>query len=239
MGTRSREQNKALLTDFDTDTAYSGAFHTIYANIRLNWDSEHSEQSHLSQLSQLSHCHTLMFTTPSSHIEQATLAANLAIVAAQSGTPTVLVDANLRTPTLQQRFGVGKNEGLSDLLEAETVTPQKVAASLCTTFIPGLRLLGAGNSTEKGGLLLLSPKLEQVICSIRQYVTETETNTSVVIFNSSPVLIGADASLIGALVEQTFLAIIMGRTTRAQAKQAQEQLQQVHAKLAGIIMVRG
>ena len=52
-------------------------------------------------------------------------------------------------------------------------------------------------------------------------------------------LLGADASLIGALVEQTFLAVITGQTTRAQAKQAQEQLQQAHAKLAGIIMVRG
>jgi len=233
LGTRSHEQD-ALLTDYDKDTAYSGAFHTIYANIRLNWDSDHSEQSHLS------HCHTLMFTAPSGHLEQATLAANLAVIAAQSGAPTVLVDANLRTPTLQQRFGIGKNEGLSDLLEGgDTVTPQKVAAFLCSTFIPGLCLLGAGNSTDKGGLLLLSPRLDEVISSIRQHIIETETKTSVVIFNSPPVLLGADASLIGALVEQTFLAIIVGQTTRAQAKQAQEQLQQAHAKLAGIIMVRG
>jgi len=42
--------------------------------------------------------------------------------------------------------------------------------------------------------------------------------------------------LIGALVEQTFLTIATGYTTRTQAKQAQEQLQLTHVKLAGIIM---
>ena len=52
-----------------------------------------------------------------------------------------------------------------------------------------------------------------------------------------PVLAGADASLIAALVEKTFLSIIVGHTTRAQARQAQEQLQRAHAKLAGIIML--
>jgi Mrp family chromosome partitioning ATPase len=51
------------------------------------------------------------------------------------------------------------------------------------------------------------------------------------------VLSGADASLLGALTEQTVLAVIMGQTTRVQAKQAQEQLEQAHARLAGVVML--
>jgi hypothetical protein len=43
--------------------------------------------------------------------------------------------------------------------------------------------------------------------------------------------------LLSALVEQTALAIIVGHTTKAQAKQAQEQLQQAHAHLIGTVML--
>jgi Mrp family chromosome partitioning ATPase len=48
-----------------------------------------------------------------------------------------------------------------------------------------------------------------------------------------------DAPLISSLVEQTFLLISAGQTTRMQAKKAQEQLQLAHAKLAGIVMLDG
>ena len=66
---------------------------------------------------------------------------------------------------------------------------------------------------------------------------DAENAGRIVLFHSPPVLSGADASLIGALVDQAVLAIIANRTTRAQAKQAQDQLQRAQVKLAGIVMV--
>lgn len=233
MGIHSDEQY-ALLTDYDTDTAYSEAFQTLYANIRLNWENANSKQP---QALGTTRTHTLLLTTPSASSEQSSVAANLAIVTAQSSIPTILVDANLRKPTLEQRFGLSKNLGLSDLLAQESITSQKIPAYLQTTFVPGLRILGAGTSPEQGASLLLSPKLEEVVSCLRQFLDETETQPGVVLFHSPPVLPGADASLISTLVDQTFLTIIKGLTTRTQAKQAQEQLQRAHAKLAGIIML--
>jgi len=43
--------------------------------------------------------------------------------------------------------------------------------------------------------------------------------------------------LLGALTDQTVLTVIVGQTTRVQAKQAQEQLEQAHVKLAGVLML--
>jgi len=224
MGNSSNERY-VLLTDYDTDSAYSAAYYTLFANIRLNWESASTQQ------------HTLLLTTPTAHAEQAAAVANVAIAAAQSGIPTILMDADLRTPGLQQRFGLAKGPGLSDLLAEESISPQKIPNYLQSTFVPGLQVLGAGTSPAKGALLLLSPKLKEVVSSICQYQAASETQPGIVIFHSPPVLAGPDASLIGALVEQTFLSIIVGHTTRAQAKQAQEQLERAHAKLAGIIML--
>ncbi len=228
MGNRTNEQH-ALLTDYDTNTAYSEAFHTLFANIRFNWNSDNTEQPRTRQI------HTLLLASPTNYDEQAAVAANLAIVAAQSGTPTILVDADLRTPKLEKRFGLGKNPGLSDLLQEEgPITVESVTSCLQKTYVPGLKLIGVGTS------LLLSTKLQDVVACIRDVLaSEAEkSRVGIVVFHSAPVLAGADASLIGALVEQTLLTIVIGNTTRAQAKQAQEQLQQAHTKLSGIVMLK-
>lgn len=232
MGLRIQEQ-KALLTDYDTDIAYSQAFYTLFANIRFHWESERTDQEevHATQV------HTLQVTSASPYSGQATVAANLAIVAAQSGAETILVDANLRAPALRQCFGLAASAGLSDLLGEGDVTPQKIATCLQPTFVPGLRVLGAGSAPVQGSALLLSPHLAQVVGSLRDLLATSGKLAGVALFYSAPVLAGADASLLGALTDQTVLAVIVGQTTRVQAKQAQEQLEQAHTKLAGVVML--
>ena len=72
MGNQSNEQH-ALLTDFDLNTSFSEAFHTLFANIRFNWQTSTIEPSSI---------HTLLLTSISEYSEQSAIAANLAIVAA-------------------------------------------------------------------------------------------------------------------------------------------------------------
>jgi capsular exopolysaccharide synthesis family protein len=227
MGNSSKEQY-ALLTDYESTSTYSESFYTLFANIRFNWESDASERLHV---------HTLLLTAASEYAEQATVAANLAIVAAQSGTPTILVDADLRAPSLQQRFGLSRNSGLSDLLEETSITPEKVAGHLQTTFIPGLQVLCAGTVPSQGATLLLSSKLEVCMNSIRKVMSESESAHGIVIYHSPPVLAGADASLIGIITEQTLMTVVVGRTTREEVKKAQEQLERAHAKLVGAVML--
>lgn len=232
VGSRTQEQH-ALLTDYDNTAAYVQAFYTLFANIRFHWENERSDQEQLAA----SRVHTLLITSASVYKDQATLTANLAIVAAQSGAETILVDANLRSPSLRQCFGLAPGAGLSDVLEAEDVTPQMIATCLQPTFVPGLRVLGAGRAPVQGPAFLLSSHLEKATTALRTLVASTEKRSGVVLFHGTPVLSGADASLIGALTDQTVLTVIMGQTTRVQAKQAQEQLEQARVKLAGVIML--
>lgn len=227
MGNQSKEQY-ALITDFDLNTSFSEAFRTLFANIRFNWETDIGEPSYN---------HSLLLTSVSEYAEQSAVAANLAIVAAQSGYKTILVDADLRSPSLQQRFGLDRSAGLSNLLEEPSITPQKVSELLQLTFIPGLQILSSGTSTSLGATLLLSPKLKACLDSIHQAIEQPGNAPSIVIYHSPPVLAGADASLIGALTKQAVLTVVAGRTTREQAKQAQEQLKQAHVNLTGAIMV--
>lgn len=223
MSIRSQDQ-VALLTDYDAGSAFSEAYHNLYANIRFSWDSEKKQQ------------HTLLLSTPSTHAGQAAVAANVGIAAAQSGLPTILVDADLRAPSLEQRFGLGKSAGLCDALLEEATGQREIEQLLSKTFIAGLRLLSAGtNPTVEAAALLLSEKLPDIIQSLRHCLSESVGG--LVIFNAPAILAGPDASLIGALVEQTILTIAKGYTTRAQANRAQEQLQRAHANLSGIVIL--
>jgi capsular exopolysaccharide synthesis family protein len=222
---RSQEQ-VALLTDYDAHSAYCEAYYTLLANIRFGWKNEDTERA----------VHTLLVTMSSPSAGQATVAANIAIASAQSGVPTVLVDADLREANLDQRFGLQTHAGLSDLLVEKSFTPQLIAQSIQSTFVPALFLLSAGNAREDAALLLPT-KFEDVMQAICQQVAGSERRSGVVIFNSPPVLVGPDASLIGSYVAQTVLLIAKKHTTRKQAKQAQEQLQRAHANLVGIVMV--
>ena len=218
----SQEQVR-LLTDYDTDSAFSVAYQKLYSNISFAWDQKHIRQQ------------TMLFTTPTSYLGQATVPANVAIVAARSGTPTILVDANVHTPTLEQRFGVGKNIGLSDILTQKT--PTHVATALCDTFVPNLRLLSAGTAALQEISMLFSARLHALVADLCTFLAETEHEPGIVIFNSPAVLASAEAALISDAVNTTFLTIASGRTTRRQAKKAQEQLQYTHGTLAGVIML--
>ena len=217
------QEQMTLLTDYDTNSPYSLAFQKLYANISFTWDQEQSKQ------------HTLLLATPTPYIGQETIAANVAIVAAQSGMPTILVDANLHRPTLDQRFGVGKNVGLSDLL-AQTASPS-IAPTLCDTFVPNLRLLSTGTAPLQEISMLYSKRLQTIVEALRTFLNETEHEPGIVIFNGPAILTSAEASLISDKVDQTLLAIVAGRTTRRQAKQAQEQLQHAHGTLMGVVML--
>lgn len=232
MGSRTQEPG-ALLIDYDADAAYTQAFYTLFANVRFHWESEQPER----ERGFATPVHTLLVTSASPYRDQATVIANLAIVAAQSGAETILVDAHLHAPTLNQRFGLTPRAGLSNLLEEGEISPQKIATCLQPTIVPNLRLLGAGEARAQGSALLLSPYLEQVVMSLRDLLASSGKPTGIVLFHSAPALSGADASLIGALTDQTVLTVIMGQTTRSQAKQAQEQLEQAHTRLAGVVML--
>jgi hypothetical protein len=112
-----------------------------------------------------------------------------------------------------------------------------VSELLQSTFIPGLQVLTSGTSFAAGATLLLSPKLEACMDGICKVLEQPGNAPGFVIYHSPPVLAGADASLIGALTEQAVLTVVAGRTSREQAKAAQEQLEQAHVKLVGAIMV--
>jgi Mrp family chromosome partitioning ATPase len=227
MGTPLKQEQLALLSDYDTGSAYHAAYQRLFANIRFGWENTGAKQ------------HAILLAAPAPFSTYATTAANLAIIAAQSGTPTVLVDADLKTPVLQKRFGTPEIRGLSDLLSEGFSRSQALFSVLSETFVPQLRLLSAGNSLPQvdQSALLLANRLGDVLNGLRQMLSDSEGRSGLIVFHAPPVLSSIDTAQIGSLVDQTFLIIAKGETTRTQARQAQEQLERAHATISGLVLL--
>ncbi|HLG77654.1 MAG TPA: hypothetical protein VKX46_14650 [Ktedonobacteraceae bacterium] len=216
----------ALLTNYTTDSAYCQAYQNLFNTICFDWDLQQQRQ------------HTLLLTTPAPSHGQAA-AANVAITAAQNGTPALLVDADLHSASLGQRFGLRTEKGVSDLLATGPVTLPGLTPCVHETTIPDLFVVSAGSSPQQPltAARLLTAELQTLVLALRQFLDRYASRPALIIFNSPPVLAGIDAALISAVVDQTFLVITSGHTTRIQAKKAQEQLMRAHAQLAGMIML--
>ncbi|MEM7342894.1 MAG: polysaccharide biosynthesis tyrosine autokinase [Chloroflexota bacterium] len=153
-------------------------------------------------------------------------AANLAITMAQAGLRTILVDADLRRPSLHQIFQISNVGGLTGLLQSDDARPEHF---LTRTSLTNLQILPSGN---------LPPNPTELIGSNRMRTTITNLTkiADAVIFDSPPVLALADATLLANRVDATVLVIRAEQTRYGPVKQALINLQQASASLIGGIL---
>ncbi|MFZ2615500.1 MAG: CpsD/CapB family tyrosine-protein kinase, partial [Anaerolineae bacterium] len=172
--------------------------------------------------------HTLLITSAGPAEGKSTTAANLALALAQAGRRVILVDAVLRRPSQQRLFGKPNNQGLSAALLHPTLSP---LAFVCDSGISGLGLLLAGPLPPNPAELLASRRMQQIVADLA-------AAADVVIFDTPPTLIAADALILAAQMDGTILVTDQGRTRRVFAQQALARLVAVRARLLGAVLNR-
>jgi capsular exopolysaccharide synthesis family protein len=153
------------------------------------------------------------------------VSSNLAVTAARAGVNVILVDADLRSPSLADRFGMDLPIGLSDLLIDDfPVTPH-----LHTAGLPNLRVLSAGTVPPNPSELLASPRSQTLI-------DELSRQCQLVIIDSAPVLRVADSL---ELVRSADLIVVVAKQGRSRLRDytaAAERIRQVGGHVAGGVL---
>lgn len=157
---------------------------------------------------------------------KSTTAANLAVSLAQVGKRVVLVDGDLRRPSMHRVFGLDNSHGLSDLFTSENVTLEEV---MQPTSIELLRVITSGAIPPNPAEMLDSRLMTQILASLRQ-------NTDMVIIDSPPTLPVADASIMGSRCSGALLVVDAGRTRTEVARRALATLERANVKVAGIVL---
>lgn len=172
---------------------------------------------------------TLLVTSPGASEGKSTTVANLGLVMAQAGKRVILVDADLRRPNLHKLFDLPGNEpGLTDLLRGKDVS---LETALVKTPVADLRILPSGSLLANPADMLVTPQMKQLVAELTE-------QCDLVIFDSPPLLVVTDASLLAAQVDGALLVIEAGKTRSQVCLRSQEIVEQIGGKLLGVVLNR-
>lgn len=168
---------------------------------------------------------SLMVTSAGPSEGKSTTASNLAVVFAQQGKKVLIVDADLRRPTLHFTFGFTNTIGLTNVLTRQI----HINESIRTTDVENLYFMPSGPIPPNPAELLGSATMDQLISDLYEMF-------DLVIFDVPPVLAVADAQVLGNQVDATILVVSSGLTEREGAIKAKEILEQTKSKLLGAVL---
>lgn len=171
---------------------------------------------------------TIVVTSAAPGEGKSITSANLAVVFAQAGRRVLLVDADLRWPSVHKYFDVPNSHGLTTLLRGEASDLNDVAQA---TELQNLRILPTGPLPPNPAEQLGSQRMQSVIELLRR-------NADIVIFDSPPLLAVADASVLSAFADGTILVIDASKSKRGQVRRASETLARSGAKTLGAVLNR-
>jgi capsular exopolysaccharide synthesis family protein len=169
----------------------------------------------------------IQITSPYSNDGKSASASNLAISLANAGRKVLLIDADLRKPSLHKIFGLSKGRGLSLVLKDLFSISQVVQRST----IEGLDLITAGPEPSNPAELLASPRFAAVLAELRGLY-------DTVIIDTSPILAVTDPAIIGASVDGVILVLQTSSLKRRDAETTGEVLKTLGTPVLGSVVNR-
>ncbi|MEI6590328.1 MAG: polysaccharide biosynthesis tyrosine autokinase [Verrucomicrobiota bacterium] len=169
---------------------------------------------------------TLAVTSSNAGEGKSTTIVNLAVAMAQTGSQVILVDTDLRRPTLHTYFQQSNVLGVTTVLLDQGSTAMEY---LVPTSVNNLRLLASGPLPPNPAELLGTQRMVALI-------EELKTLSDIVLFDSSPLLPVVDPTLLARICDATLLVVKAGDTKAGSLKKAYAQLQQSGTRLLGVVL---
>lgn len=156
---------------------------------------------------------------------KSTTALYLAAAYARAGRKVVLVDGDIRKPTLHHVLDRRRSPGLSDYLLDPAMMPQYIVSDT----IIGASFIGAGRSVPNPSDLLGSERMSELIALLKQAY-------DMVIVDTPPILAAIDAKIAAAKCDGVLLVLESGKVKEAAALKAKAELEQANAVLLGAVL---
>ncbi|MED2972864.1 CpsD/CapB family tyrosine-protein kinase [Fictibacillus sp. B-59209] len=209
--TISNLTQRSLITHNNPKSPISEQYRTIRTNIQFSSiDTDYK---------------TLMVTSAGPGEGKSTTVANLAVVLAQQGKSVLLVDGDLRKPTVHYTFKVSNIQGVTNVLTRQITLEDAVQE----TNVEDLYVLPSGPVPPNPSELLNSKAMEVL-------VEEANNKYDYVLFDSPPVLAVTDAQVLSSRCDGVVLVTSSGKTEKEEALKAKELLENANAKILGVVL---
>ena len=169
---------------------------------------------------------TILITSALPREGKTTTSVNTAIVLAQKGTRVLLIDADLRRPSIHKALGMGPRIGLSNVLTGGATLQQ---ATVRSTLLPSLYILPAGTPPPNPAELLASAPMFDLLAEVREQYDH-------IVVDTPPTLSVTDAVVLSTRADAVVLVIRSAQTTKPALRRARDILAQVNARVAGVLM---
>jgi polysaccharide biosynthesis transport protein len=189
---------------------FTESFRSLYSNLRF-LDSEMQLKS-------------LVVSSATPAEGKSTTAYNLAVNAAAMGQRVLLVDADLRRPSVHEKAGLQNREGLSNVITMKVPVREVLHQSPKEL---NLYVMTAGTMPPDPTRLFSSPLMERLMQELQQVF-------DLVIYDAPPILGFADSLLLSAQTNGCLMVVGLGYTERVAVREALEQCRTSHIPMLGI-----
>ena len=205
------DSKRKLITKFDPKSPISEQYRTIRTNILFSSVDEEIR--------------TIMVTSTGPGEGKSTTAANLAVVFAQQGKTVLLVDADLRKPTVHYTFNVLNTSGLTSLLTNQ------------------MSLMEAVQSYDEKNLFILPsgpipPNPSELLSSraMQNFIEQALEEFDIILFDTPPVLAVTDAQILANICQGSVLVVSSGSTEKDALLKTKELLGGSNGKILGVVL---
>ncbi len=168
---------------------------------------------------------TAVISSPEPDVGKSTTASNLSIVMAQTNLKVLLIDADMRKPSLDRIFRVSRNEGLSTVLSGMTSFERAVSKSVA----PSLDLLTAGPIPPNPQELLASSAMVELLRGL-------EARYDYILIDTPPLNVVADALMLTNQTAGIMLVARERKTHLEDLRKAEDAVRQVGGNLLGVTL---
>lgn len=169
----------------------------------------------------------LQITSASKGEGKTLTAVNVAISMAADGRRVILVDADLRRPSVHRVLNLENVRGLSELLVGKV----SVSEALQECGVENLQVIPSGPIPPNPAELLGSRRFEHLLEQLERYA-------DIVVFDSAPCVPVTDPLIIASRMDGVVIVLHVGQTRKAALKQLVEQMGRARARVLGVVFNR-
>ena len=167
-----------------------------------------------------------MITSVGPQEGKSTIISNLGVALSQGGHKVIVVDSDLRRPTVHRLFNLDRRHGGLSTIIADD---QPATSQLRDTDVDGLRILLSGPIPTNPADLLGSSKMDQVLDDLK-------SECDYLLLDSPPIMSASDAPMLASKVDGILLVVNMGETRSDTFQDALRQIQRANTPVLGYVV---